>query len=71
MVTLELAKPSAMTGPDPVMVEFNATADPAVKITEPSVLETGVNSERDFVSAVAELKTQEEIPEAFVTEQVP
>jgi propanediol dehydratase small subunit len=71
IVTVEDAAPLAITGPEPVMVEFTATADPAVKITVPSVLATGVTIERVLVSAVAELKVQVETPEAFETEQVP
>jgi len=54
-----------------VIVELSATAESAVNKTEPSDLETGVAIVRVFDSAVNELKVQVEIPEAFVTEQVP
>ena len=70
-VTAEVATPLATTGPVPVMVEFKATAAPAVKITVPSVFETGVTIERVLVSAVNEFKVQVETPEAFEREQVP
>ena len=68
-MTVEVEVPSATTGPIPVMVEFAATGTPAVKVTEPSALETGVAMERVFVSAVEEARVQVEIPEAFETEQ--
>jgi hypothetical protein len=52
-----------------VIVEFTATGTPAVKITVPSALETGVAMERVLVSAVEEARVQVEIPEALETEQ--
>jgi hypothetical protein len=70
-VTVEVAVPFAMTGPDPVIVEFAATAEPAVKITEPPDLTTGVAIERVFVSAILDTNVQVEIPEEFVTEHDP
>ena len=71
MVTIEVATPFAMTGPVPVIVEFAATAAPAVKRTEPSVFETGVKMESVFVSAASEVNVQVATPEALVTEQEP
>ena len=70
IVTAEVATPLATTGPVPVIVELAATAAPAVKMTVPSALATGVTIESVFVSAASELKVQIEIPEAFVTEHV-
>ena len=69
MVTVEVEAPSATTGPDPMIVEFAATGIPAVKITDPSALTTGVAIERILVSAVHEARVQLETPEALVTEQ--
>jgi hypothetical protein len=70
-VTVEVATPSATTGVVPVIVEFTATAAPAVNTTVPSALETGVNIDNVLVSAIAELRVHVAIPEAFVTEQDP
>jgi hypothetical protein len=70
-VTVEVAIPLAMTGPVPVMVEFAATAAPAVKITVPPALETGVTIERVLVSAIREVKVQVACPEEFETEHDP
>jgi hypothetical protein len=70
-VTVEVATPSAVTGVVPVIVEFTATAAPAVKTTVPSALMTGVAMERVLVSALLEAKVQVATPEAFVIEQVP
>ena len=69
IVTVEAATPSAITGVVPVMVEFAATADPAVKTTVPPVLTTGVAIARVLVSAVADLSVQVELPEASEDEQ--
>ena len=71
MVTVEASLPSATTGPDPVMLEFAATAEPAVKVTVLPVLVTGVAIERVLTSAVVEVIVQVEAPVAFVTVQVP
>ena len=69
MVTVEVAVPLATMEVIPVMVEFAATAEPAVKITVPPAFETGVSIERVFVSAVNELRVQIETPKALETEQ--
>jgi hypothetical protein len=69
IVTVEEATPSAATGPDPVIVEFAATAAPAVNVTDPPDLITGVAIDRVFVSAVRDLRVQVETPEAFDEEQ--
>ncbi len=71
IVTVDVAVPFAMTGPEPVIVEFAATAPPAMKTTVPSAFETGVAIERVLVSDLSEVIVQEETPEASVTEQAP
>jgi hypothetical protein len=71
IVTVEEATPSAATGPDPVIDEFAATGTPAVNVTDPPALMTGVAIERVFISAARDLRVQVEIPEAFDEEQVP
>ena len=71
MVTVELAVPSAMTGPVPEMVEFAATADPAVKVTVPPAFTTGVAMESVFTSALVDFNVQVDVPVASVEEQVP
>jgi hypothetical protein len=70
-VTVEVAAPSATTGLVPVIVEFAATAEAAVKITVPSALATGVAIDNVFVSAFNELRVQVATPEALVEEQTP
>jgi hypothetical protein len=42
IVTVDVAVPLATTGPVPVIVELMAIAAPAVKVTVPSALMTGV-----------------------------
>ncbi len=71
MVTVEVAVPSATTGDVPEMVEFAATADPAVKVTVPPALTTGVAIESVFTSAVLDFSVQVEVPVASVAEQDP
>ena len=66
---VEVSESLATTGPVPVMVELSATATPAVKITVPSLFETGVAIDKVFVSAAREARVQVEIPDVFVTEQ--
>lgn len=71
MVTVDVAEPSATTGDVPVIVEFAATATPAVNVTEPPAFTTGVAIERVFTSAVVEESVQVEIPEESVAEHEP
>ena len=71
IVTVEKAVPLAVTGPVPVIVELAATALPALKITVPSALITGVAIERVLVSAFVEASVQVETPEALVALQDP
>lgn len=71
MVTVEVATPSAVTGPVPAMVEFAALGAAAVNTTVPPVTAVGEVSWRVFVSAVNEESVQLETPEAFEAEQAP
>ena len=71
IVTVEVAVPFATTGLVPVIVEFTATAEPAVKTTVPSAFTTGVAMVKVLVSAVVEESVQVEIPDALVIEQAP
>jgi hypothetical protein len=71
MVTVEVATPSATTGPVPVMVEFTATAESATKTTVPPVFETGVKRLRVFVSAFKEDSVQVDSPDPSVALQTP
>ena len=66
---VEVATPSAVTLPVPVMFELPATGAPGSKITVPSVLATGVRIESVFVSAVVEARVQVATPATFVAEQ--
>jgi hypothetical protein len=67
-VTVEVATPSATTGPVPVMLEFAMEAASAVKVTVPSAFTNGVAIESVLISALVELKVQVASPEALVTE---
>jgi hypothetical protein len=71
IVTVDVAVPSATTGPVPVMVELAADATPAVNVTVPSDFTTGVTIERVFTSALVALSVQVEIPIAEVAEHAP
>ena len=70
MVTVEVAIPSATTGVVPEMLEFPATAAPAVNITVPPALTTGVAIERVLVSALVEASEHVETPLASELEHV-
>lgn len=70
-VTVEVAEPLATTGLVPVIVEFTATAAPAVKVTDPSAFTTGVAIERVLTSADVDESVQVDTPEALVEEQAP
>ena len=54
--------PSAVTGPVPVMEEVLADTAPAVKLTVPPLMETGLVSESVLVSAVLDFNVQLETP---------
>lgn len=71
MVIVDESIPSAIFGLVPVIVEFAATAAPAMKMTVPPVTVTGERSCRVFVSAIVDLRVQVERPAALVTEQAP
>jgi len=71
IVTVERATLSAMTGPVPLMVEFAATAAPAVKTTLPPAFAMGVTIASPFVSAFVEASVQVALPLALVTPQDP
>ena len=51
IVTVEVAVPSATTGDVPVIVEVAAIGDPAMNVTVPPALTTGVAIERVLISA--------------------
>jgi hypothetical protein len=70
MVTADDAVPLATIFDVPLMVEKVAKAEPAVKVTLPPVLETGVTIDNVLISALVDFKVQVETPEAFVAEQV-
>ena len=70
-VIVEVEIPSAITGPEPMMVEFAATGVPPIKIAVPPVFETGVSKLRVLTSALVDFKLQVESPAADVAEQVP
>lgn len=69
MVTVEVATLSATTGPVPVIVELATEAASAMKVTLPSVFETGVRIESVLISAFVEVSVQVASPDAFVAEQ--
>jgi hypothetical protein len=71
MVMVEVEAPSEGVGPDPEMFEFKATAESAIKMTDPSALETGVAIESIFDSAFVDFKVQVETPKASVKLQAP
>ena len=70
-MTVEVATPSATTGVVPVIVELAATAAPAMKVTDPSALLTGVAMLRVLEPAEVEVMEQVEVPVASVALQVP
>ena len=68
---VEAASPSAMTGPVPEIVELATAALSEVKITFPSILETGLTNVSVFISAFVEASKQVESPLVSVEEQAP
>lgn len=71
MVTVEVAEPSATTGPVPVIVDVATAGAPAVKVTLPSALVIGDVIERVFTSALVEVNVQLDSPLASVAEHAP
>ena len=69
-VTVEVELPFATTGPEPVIVEVAATADPATNVTVPVTLPNpaGVEILRVFAAATVEAIVPVATPEAFVVE---
>jgi hypothetical protein len=65
IVIVEVAAPSATTGPEPVMEELATTGIPAVNVTVPPIFTPGVAMERVLTSAIVDFKVQVETPEAF------
>ena len=66
---VEVEVPSATTGVVPEIVEFRATAAPAVKRIVLPAFTTGVSIERTLLSAVLDLSVQVEMPEMSDDEQ--
>jgi hypothetical protein len=71
IVIVELAIPSATTGDDPEIVEFAATAAPAVNVTVPPDFATGEMRLRVLISAVMDASVQVDTPFESLVEQVP
>ena len=71
IVMVEVATPSAMTGPVPVMVECAEDTAPGANTTVPPVTLTGLVIESVLVSATVEASVQLETPLAALEEQVP
>ena len=68
IVTADVAVPFATTGLVPVIDEFAATAEPAVKVTVPPDFTTGVAIDKVLTSAVFEVSVQVETPKELDTE---
>ena len=66
-VTVDVVTLSATTGPDPMIVEFAASAPPAVKVTVPPVTVVGMVILRVFTSATVDCIVQVETPLALPT----
>lgn len=62
IVIVEEDTPSAMTGPEPVMVELRALGPVGLKITKPPALDIGVSIDKILVSAFNDFKLQVEVP---------
>ena len=71
IVTVEVADPSAVTGPVPVMLEFAASAVLAWKVTVPPLKLIGVATWRVLTSALVDERVQVETPDEFVAAHVP
>ena len=71
-MTVDVALPSAMTGPVPVIVEVAEDKGPAIKVTVPPVKVIGEARESVLVSALVDVSVHVEMPVvAFVGEHVP
>ena len=69
IVTVDVEVPSGFTGDVPVIVEFAATAAPAVNTIPVPDFATGVTIAGVLVSAFVDLSVHVEVPVASVTEQ--
>lgn len=70
IVIVDVAAPSAMTGPEPVIVEVEAATAPAVNVTFPPVFVTGAVILNALTSATVDCIVQTETPPASDIEQV-
>jgi hypothetical protein len=68
-VTVDVATPLAITGPEPVMLEVATAGAPAVNVTVPSAFTIGVAIESVLISAFVEVMVQVATPLASVAEQ--
>lgn len=71
MVMVDVEAPSEGVGPEPEIFEFSATAESAIKMTDPSAFDTGVAMERIFDSALVDFRVQVETPKVSVMLQAP
>ena len=70
-VTVEVALPSATTGPEPIIVDVAEATAPAMKVTVPSAFTIGVAIDKVFTSALVEVNVQVDCPLVFVAEHAP
>ena len=71
MVIVEVDTPSAVTGPDPVIVEVSALGPLGLKTTNPPAFATGVTIDKVLVSEVNDFNVQVELPVTSEAEQAP
>ena len=71
MVTVEVADPSATTGPVPVIVEFAIEGAPGVKTTVVPAFTTGVAMVRILLSAMVDARVQVDTPDELEALQAP
>lgn len=70
-VTSQVSTPSAIVGVAARMVELATTAGPAMNVTVPSALSTGLSIESVFIPATVEERVQVDSPLREVAEQIP
>ncbi len=71
IIIVDVVVPSAVTGPEPMMVEFVGSAAPALKVTVVPVFATGVRISRVLTSALVDLSEQLDKPVAKLALQPP
>jgi len=71
IVIVEVELPFAITGVVPVILELAIEAESDVKVTVPSLLDTGDVIDNVLTSAFVDFSVQVEIPKTSVTEQAP